>query len=494
MNLAIIIGVSEYNNETNLPACLNDANIVNEIVSYSKKYNEILFINKQTTSASVKNQISEFIRRHEGIAVDEFFFYFSGHGLYDGNEFHYAMTDCDIKKLKQTTLENSEIDLQIKSLSPELTVKVVDSCQAGVSYIKNLDSFNKYLDDKAKGFNRCYFMLSSQSHQSSFADIHLSLFTKSFIEAITNIKVDDVRYKDIIDFISDDFTQNQRQTPLFVSQANFTEIFLTVESDYKILLANQLKDIASVQSNKVTNLNLLERIKIDAERYLSQEEAMAVMNSIKQCLFNKKFFDYDGKDIYTLEASEVDNYKRIPNIDSIASWASKNERSFFVKALYEKTTRKIKVPKSKRLGSLFFAATIGAGNAESDYDIIEETVNLPVSIDSTVDIPFIALSLKAKSEYENINSSILYILPIISRTAIIIFSFQCHYKKINWSDEREIYESQKWSSSTFELIKKLDILDYVNKLLIEFENFSLEPIKNELGIIDEERTDTPPSQ
>ena len=48
MRLAIVIGVSKYKNFSNLNQCKNDSNIINEIISLSELYDDILLIQKDT--------------------------------------------------------------------------------------------------------------------------------------------------------------------------------------------------------------------------------------------------------------------------------------------------------------------------------------------------------------------------------------------------------------------------------------------------------------
>lgn len=90
MNIAILIGVSNYDKASDLPACFNDVNILNKIISHGDKYQSKLFIDSGTNSSLVKSKMSEFIRKHEGTEIDELFFYFSGHGLFSDDEFYYA--------------------------------------------------------------------------------------------------------------------------------------------------------------------------------------------------------------------------------------------------------------------------------------------------------------------------------------------------------------------------------------------------------------------
>lgn len=76
-NLAIVIGVSEYKDQENLPACKNDAQIIHSILSESKKFDDILNIDGYVSGREVKSKVSEFVRGHENEKVEEIFFYFS---------------------------------------------------------------------------------------------------------------------------------------------------------------------------------------------------------------------------------------------------------------------------------------------------------------------------------------------------------------------------------------------------------------------------------
>ena len=113
----------------------------------------------------------------------------------------------------------------LKTLTPKLMIKVVDACHAGVSQIKEADALSKQLQASKGSFSDCYFMFSSQSSQSSLQDSKLSDFTEAFVEACATFTGQDIRYKDIVDHISDAFVGNADQTPTFVIQAPCVEIF-----------------------------------------------------------------------------------------------------------------------------------------------------------------------------------------------------------------------------------------------------------------------------
>lgn len=214
MNLGIIIGVANYRDPlVSLPACMRDAQAISGLLKASSKFEEVLFLASDTSSASLKKQLIDFITAHKGKQVEEVFFYYSGHGEFSGDEFFYLLSDFDSRRRKQTSLENSELDNVIRTLSPDIAIKVIDACNSGIPYIKESDAFTTYLKGTQNSFNKCYFLFSSQSDQSSYQDTDLSFFTRGVIEALFSHSGSTIRYKDIIDYVSDLFASNTQQTP-----------------------------------------------------------------------------------------------------------------------------------------------------------------------------------------------------------------------------------------------------------------------------------------
>ena len=220
MNIAILIGVSNYKNGIiDLPGSKNDILQFDELIRNTKKYDEILSLSTETDSSNVKDKLASFINGKKGVEINELLFYFSGHGDFSNDEFYYILSDFSFDKRTQTSLENSELDNLIKSLTPKLVVKIVDACHSGVNYIKDIASIDSYIKSTSNQFHNCYFLYSSLNAQSSFQSNKFSFFTLSFINAVKHYQQKEIRYKDIIDYISDNFASFPEQTPFFVTQA-----------------------------------------------------------------------------------------------------------------------------------------------------------------------------------------------------------------------------------------------------------------------------------
>lgn len=340
MNIAIIIGVSEYLDiQNNLPGCQTDVEYINKLLSGINKFDEIYILDTKTNSIEIKNQLSTFVSRYRDKQIDELFFYYTGHGEFFNNEFYYILSDFDKKKRKQTSLENSELDNLFRSLSPELIVKVVDACQAGITYVKGGDnSFEKYLNETGNSYKKCYFMFSSQSEQYSYQD-DVSHFTQSFVNAVVNYKSNDIRYKDIIDYISDEFESNSVQTPFFVTQANFTEKFATLTDEITEFLSKLLtKQNLEIQENKDKTLPSLEQFVMqEAAIYCSESDMLNILEEIKGYIESYTFsttlnslFDFTIESHKNLENRKLSE-PIVPKINLIGKWLNDNKHDYFAK-------------------------------------------------------------------------------------------------------------------------------------------------------------------
>ena len=169
MNLAIVIGVAAYKKPvTDLPACVRDVDLMNQLLRYTNKFPNILELGKDTSSAEVKTQLAQFITKFRDQPVDELFFYYSGHGDLYKDDFYFLFSDFDEKRRNQTSLTNEELDSMLRMVLPKLVIKVVDACHAGVAYVKEPDALAKQLQASKGDFSNCYFMFSSQTIYNNF--------------------------------------------------------------------------------------------------------------------------------------------------------------------------------------------------------------------------------------------------------------------------------------------------------------------------------------
>lgn len=285
MNVAIIISVSVYEKFSNLPGCLHDGNIIKSVLEKSNIFEDILFLSGDIKSSKLKGSLSEFIVKYRdgSSKIENLFFYYSGHGSYSDNDFNYIPSDFDDSKKRQTSLSNFELDELLRQINSELTVKVVDACESQHQYIKSSNDFLSFLDKTKNIYNHCYFFFSSLNNQASYQSDKISYFTESFVKSILDSDSEEVRYKDIIDYLSDDFEKNPSQTPYFVNQAMFTELFGTFDETAKKELSDLLDSgLKTDNGTKNSETNLIDIIVADAKKYCDWAEVVdiAVLNDL----------------------------------------------------------------------------------------------------------------------------------------------------------------------------------------------------------------------
>ncbi len=416
MNIAIIIAVSNYTNKSNnLPGCKNDAEAINQILKKTEKYDDILYLNNNETSAKTKELLSNFILKCKGNVINELFLYYSGHGEFSNDEFYYILSDFDSKKKNQTSLQNGEIDDLIRTLSPELVIKVIDACQSGTTYIKEGDVLNKYFNNSKKGFNKCYFLNSSLNNQSSFQNEHLSFFTFSFIKALKEHKTKEIRYKDIIDVISDEFTENQDQTPFFVIQADLTEKFCSFSTDLKEYLASLTVPYSNDEETKEATHTLSDLVKKDAKDYVDKQGAL---NAIEFLQTEVKSISLSSElvELFNLEIIFHQDYKLIPHTKVIGKWLNDNKNEYFTKIVYED---------------------------KIDYETGEEYTTM-TGFDLKFETSFKAISIEVTGLYPNLASYQCNIVFLISKRLITFFYFVTNYIDESWEIKNLNSKGIKW--------------------------------------------------
>lgn len=497
MNIAILIGVSEYQNANPLQACKNDVNFIANILKATGKYdNNILCISEKTNASNIKEKITDKIEEFKDKPVEEIFFYYTGHGLYDNDEFYYILSDYDEDKLKQTSLENSELDNWLRSLNPEMTIKVVDACNSGMMYVKGTDKdiekslmdsfwkFNKPNDLKSANgaFNKCYFMFSSKLDESSYIykESKFSLFTESFIDAFKFHDSKDIRYKDIIDYISDRFSKiAKKQTPLFIIQAHNTEKFCSMNPIKKLFSPSKVIKIepGKVKEEKKPEKdikNLVSIIEKDAESYLEKEEVFELLGKIEQLIQKHQYSDEFTK-LYEINHLFMDygDYDNIPKLDVVGQWLANNDNEYFAEVKSE--LQEIKEPMlEEHLYNNLYSGIIATNNLLNALSP-PKYERVIIGYKPTVNCPYDIIKFEANPKLPNIPLSECIIAFVISQTEIRFFFSYVNYKKVDW-DNYEIGEKGvQWEIKVLKY--KDNIFDFMSNIQNNFADFVINELK-----------------
>lgn len=233
-NIAIILGVDKYSEVSGLPSCQYDAELMESFLLATGKYNVVRLpnnVDKHKALELIGNALAD------GDEIGEVLFYFSGHGLQD-SDMHYALYGTRLDAINSTCLNNAELDAVVRKASPKLFVKIIDACQSGLSYIKDLGTvITEDMTLQTKELGNCIFLCSSKSTQSSYTGNPYSKFTKAIIDAVDYVSSHTVKYSDLQNYLSDTFGKEQsNQTPYFNTQCDGTEVFCEKTPDVIALL------------------------------------------------------------------------------------------------------------------------------------------------------------------------------------------------------------------------------------------------------------------
>jgi len=480
MKIAILIGVEKYKNGTDLPACKADVEIIEKIINATENYAEVLVISENKKASNIKAEVSEFVDKYKNQSVEEVFFYFTGHGEYNNDEFYYILSDFDESKRKQTSLENSEVDNWLRSLNPELTIKVVDACQSGTTYIKENNGFSSYLEKSKSSLKNCYFMYSSHQEQSSYQDRNLSYFTKSFADSLcTRDDITRVRYKDIVDYISDDFDENTSQTPIFITQAAFTEVFCTTNQEINSISCPEndgcldKEEVAEVEANK--NLSLEELVKSDADEFLSEKDTEVVLASIKTCIDNyepssnmKLLYDFEVS--YTNhDGSHYDGF--LPREREIGKWLNRNSEGFFCIPYREEESFEDEVIDHREL----FRSRLNR-----KYRTVTKQREVIKGYENTVKLSYDLIEIYSEPQYPNIPKMKCIIVIIVSKKSIVFFRAFAPYTETSWNS-RELVQNVQWGYSIHRLKESKEVIERAKGIYNEFASYINEHLETKFS-------------
>lgn len=478
MRIAIIIGISEFDNYNNLSGCINDINAINDLLIATKEFDEIKIFENEVRSDKIKSELPKIFSELKGKDIEELFFYFSGHGSFINNEFYYILSDSDENEKRRTSLQNSEIDNMIKSIKPKMVTKVIDACQSGVSYIKgNTNIVEKYYAKTTDSFEKCYFMHSSMTSQYSYQNNDLSDFTKSILESINTNKKDSIRYKDIIDYVSDEFEKSTEQTPFFITQADHTEKFISASPKVykaleKYIKKEEKKESKPPKENKIEYKSYIDKIKKDSEIYSSQEETLNLINAIKEQIQNEEL-QTEIKEIFELQPSFEYYLRDLPKGSQIARWLESNPNNFFASADYEKESYQEEETRANLFGGW---TELMKGNK-----IVTKYRNVLMGFELSIDLPYKYVVVDFKPLFPNLHQYALLITFLVSKKDIKIFTAFTSYAETDWT-RKVINQNFKWSSSDFLIKNDEEIKEFVKLKIQETEKEVMEIVKNNFDV------------
>lgn len=473
MNLAIVIGISQYDKQKNLPACKNDANYFYKLLDLSDKYENILYIDQETDSNSIMNKIDDFILEYLTSEINEIVIYFSGHGYYNDDEFYFCTSNVDASNINSTSISNTNLDRVIRKISPNTYVKIIDACESGNSYIKKVGSRDQIFRKNYDGFKNCYFFSSSTNTQSSYANDNISYFTQKFIELVKKIIIEEkqkeIKYRQISGYLADAFANNSIQTPFFVLQGSLSEIFLTNNEQLEAYL-KEIKLESLESNNGVSEIegNIEEVTKLIPTQEEAEKFKVILIESLKKHS-NKEVPKLLKKYGYELSVNNIAS-NTVFNKTKIGNWLLENKDKLFIFAK-EKYSRK-----QSKNAIANIASMLSDENVE--YEISSFKLNVSEN-ESIYQFELFSETHLPKYCYQ--------LVVMYSLTKIYIFyDFSFSYPK-NWEEYSEYNVLDKVNILCVNINNNDELKNAANRISTEFLDFCEGHTKKYLEVLFEKK-------
>ena len=369
-----------------------------------------------------------------------------------------------------------------RSIQPKLYCKIIDACRSAVSYIKEPDALRRIFEKNGESFQSCCFFFSSQQDQSSFADKELSHFTRAIIESIVSYPEDSIGYNDLASALADHFRSNAEQTPYFVHQGNFTQVFLDISPRIRDLLGSVVgkkeSDARSDQSERPT-ASLEERVRSDAQRYLTREEAVEFLDSLRDSLQKQNTFRGEAKDLYDCKLEE--SYDISVGETDIATWLSRRGgSSFFAEVEYcsyytDVFGNELESDEVESIRIRAGTAGFAINRSWRLYRQKKRVCGLYLLETGSWEV----LRLIAWPRYSNVPKWELQLSYVIGPKAIVVFGAITRFRRSKW-DSYEATGRTDWTIERFSK-ERMREADIVERLFDRFEQRLSEGITKRFG-------------
>lgn len=430
-NIAILIGNTKYNKLSTLNCCENDVHQMHKLLSATKKFSRIVdYVDKPVDS--VKDEIRKLANSDDGF--EEVFFYFSGHGLSNSDDFFMCFSNFKESSPNTSGLSRNDAFELIRQFKAELSVVVIDACEAGRNLIKTHANPLSYT--VKTNFSKFVQFSSCTESQFSLAGDKISLFTDEFIKACFNKENGTVYYSDVESALRDAFLNHTSQTPHFIRQGTSQENFCTD--------ANYLKDfreeylVVPSSDNQLapppdTGFALAKAAIKDIESSIpTMAKAQEFINGVFEYILSKTGETTEIIDFFEVRTVSYDDFELVQNKRSVIDLLKRRGGSdSFVES---------EVERKKRRHPSSISAALAAFTLEDEYDTTYDIWN-----HSKLQSVHVGIYFEPKSMALNRIFSEIVFLPRL--TECLILTCNSYEKRSSWDSFNEFDGTKKWKWS-----------------------------------------------
>ncbi len=431
-NVAILIGVSSYENTTDLKCCRNDAAAMEELLAATQKYSAILKLVDENAQ-TIKNRLSEFFDANKNI--EEAFFYYSGHGYVQNREFFFCPSNFTSSQPNETGLSLKRLHDLLRGSKAQTVVQVIDACYSGINLIKK--DYDP-LDQPAE-FRNFIRIASCLEAQESLTGDPLSEFTDAYINASISKVSGAVYYQDIADRLSDEYADNSQRRPHFIFQSTGRDIFVpdaAVLNSIRSLRGWEPTAELSEESDKRVDteekISLVERLKSLEETFVSREDAEKFISTLKADIQASVGASDDIEALFEQEVSSGYKYFRLDEGDveqvvRIIEGEKRFDRFVTAKSTYIKPKRGLGL----------------AGVLRTDFDPYAEGY-FEYSLELNCDLDDLLIQVHLAPKFRALPKFQLTLAIIPSIDICYIFSFVSVHRLTSWNQYEHDKDRSAW--------------------------------------------------
>jgi hypothetical protein len=354
-------------------------------------------------------------------------------------------------------VSNDELDDLLRSLEPDIAVKILDACQSGSQYIKDTTpAFEKALrGSRLKSF---ICMASSKTDQSSYATADCSFFTHRFIEAALSRTEGTVFYRDIQAALADSFASTPEQTPFFVTQGTGLEVFAPVTPDMRALKAERHAGQIPAQPEDTLAAAVGAQVQKLDTLYVSPERASQAVEHARNNLERAALSVPLVAQFYQKSVSFEGTLATLPAGAELAKFADDQgwAKSYFLDVAYEAV--KVRVPKDLTLSwrRMFYQDEAG------DVEYVTKTIQKPVRLVATQMLPLHVAQIRFEPKgHPSLKSYVLYLGLAHSLVDVLVLSAVTRLIEKGWTDRSVDLSNLKWQYRSFRWKEVTDRPDLV---------------------------------
>ncbi|MER8613297.1 caspase family protein [Mesorhizobium sp. M0435] len=434
-SIAVLIGNTRYNELSALDCCANDVAQMRGLLSATRKFTQILdFVDIPVST--VKDELRILSESEDGF--EEVFLYFTGHGLSNADDFYMCFEGFKESSPNTTGLSRTDAFELVRQFAAELSVFVIDACEAGRSLIKS--DVAPLARSLKSGFTSFVHFSSCAESQYSLAGDQISLFTDEFIKACLQKEQGSVYYSDVESALRDAFLNHSGQTPHFIRQGTSQEKFCNdanrLDDFRRTFLASPGNDGVQEETAPPVSAFALAKAAIEGveARVPTKEDAQAFIDGVFEATLSNSGLTAEVADFFEVRTVKYDDFEYVQNKRSIVSLLERRGGSdSFVESDVERKKRR------QPFGGLGLSALAALGTPD-EYD---ETYNLF----NHCKLESVHVGIYFEPKFMALNRIFSEIVFLPRLTECLILTCNSKERRSGWGSFNEYEGTKKWKWS-----------------------------------------------